>query len=88
MLLTLLELWQVLDSIALLVYPLLCDYGPEIPRDIFYPLQVRVLQFMSSHRNENQCFRMAEATGSFSSDFLLGPILTPTHHNRSLSSLI
>ena len=40
MLITLLEMWQAIDSIALMLYPLLADYGPEFPRDLLYPLQV------------------------------------------------
>ena len=43
MLITLLELWQTIDSIALKLYPLLADYEPEFPRDILYPLQVAQL---------------------------------------------
>lgn len=40
MLITLLEVWQSIDSIALMLYPLLADYEPEFPRDLLYPLQV------------------------------------------------
>ena len=43
MLITLLELWQTIDSIALKLYPLLAEYEPEFPRDILYPLQVAEL---------------------------------------------
>ena len=43
MLITLLELWQTIDSIALKLYPLLTDYQPEFPGDILYPLQVAQL---------------------------------------------
>ena len=43
MLITLLELWRMMDSIALELYPLLADYEPEFPRDILYPLQVAEL---------------------------------------------
>ena len=43
MLITLLELWQRIDSIALKLYPLLADYEPEFPHDILYPLQVAQL---------------------------------------------
>ena len=43
MLITLLEMWQAMDSVALTIYPLLADYDPEFPRDILYPLQVAQL---------------------------------------------
>ena len=43
MLITLLEMWQVIDSIALMLYPLLVGYEPEFPRDLLYPLQVAEL---------------------------------------------
>lgn len=43
MLITLLEMWQAVDSIALALYPLLAEYGPEFPRDLLYPLQVAEL---------------------------------------------
>lgn len=43
MLLTLLEMWQAIDSIVLLLYPLLADYEPGFPRDLLYPLQVAQL---------------------------------------------
>ena len=40
---TLLEMWQAIDSIALMLYPLLAEYEPEFPRDILYPLQITQL---------------------------------------------
>ena len=40
MLITLLELWQAIDSMALVLYPLLTEYEPQFPRDLLYPLQV------------------------------------------------
>ena len=43
MLLTLLEMWRAIDSIALVLYPLLADYEPDFPRDLLYPLQVAPL---------------------------------------------
>ena len=43
MIITLLEMWQAIDSIALVLYPLLAKYEPEFPRDLFYPLQVAQL---------------------------------------------
>ena len=43
MLITLLEMWQAIDSMACLLYPLLTDYEPEFPRDLFHPLQVAQL---------------------------------------------
>ena len=43
MLITLLELWQAVDSIAVMLYPLLAEYEPAFPRDILYPLQVAQL---------------------------------------------
>ena len=43
MLITLLEMWRAMDSIALVLYPLLADYEPEFPRDILYPLHVAQL---------------------------------------------
>lgn len=43
MLITLLEMWQAMDSFALTLYPLLADYEPEFPRGLLYPLQVTQL---------------------------------------------
>ncbi|CAF9942696.1 MAG: hypothetical protein ALECFALPRED_009917 [Alectoria fallacina] len=43
MIITLLEMWQAIDSIALILYPLLADYEPELPRDLLYSLQVAQL---------------------------------------------
>ena len=43
MFITLLEMWQAVDSIVLLLYPLLADYEPDFPRDLLYPLQVAQL---------------------------------------------
>ena len=43
MLITLLEMWQAIDSIALMLYPLLADYVPDFPRNLLYPLQVAQL---------------------------------------------
>ncbi len=40
MLITLLEMWQAIDSMVLKLYPLLADYEPEFPLDLLYPLQV------------------------------------------------
>lgn len=48
MLITLLEMWQAVDSIALMLYPLLADYEPELPQDLLYPLQVA--QLLDLHR--------------------------------------
>ena len=46
MIVTLLEMWQAIDSIAIILYPLLADYEPEYPRDILYPLQIAQLSDM------------------------------------------
>lgn len=43
MIVTLLEMWQAIDSIALMLYPLLAEYEPEFPRDILYSLQIAQL---------------------------------------------
>lgn len=43
MLITLLEMWQAIDSISLMLYPLLADYEPGFPRDLLYPLQIAQL---------------------------------------------
>ena len=43
MLVTLLEMWQAIDSIALMLYPLLANYEPAFPRDILHPLQIAQL---------------------------------------------
>lgn len=43
MLITLLEIWRAIDSIALMLYPLLADYEPEFPRDILHPLHAAQL---------------------------------------------
>ena len=46
MLITLLEMWQVIDSSALMLYPLLADYEPDFPQDLLYPLQIAQLSDM------------------------------------------
>ena len=61
MLITLLEMWQAIDSMACLLYPLLTDYAPEFHRDLFHPLQVTKLsdlqriqeveEYLESRRN-------------------------------------
>lgn len=43
MLITLLEIWRAIDSIALMLYPLLADYEPEFPRDLLYSLHAAQL---------------------------------------------
>lgn len=43
MLITLLEMWQAMDSSALTLYPLLANYEPEFPRGLLYPLQLSQL---------------------------------------------
>ena len=43
MLIMILEMWQGIDSIALMLYPLLADYELELPRDLLYPLQIAQL---------------------------------------------
>ena len=43
MLITLLEMWQAVDSIALTLYPLLAEYEPDFPQDLLYPLQATQL---------------------------------------------
>lgn len=43
MIITLLEMWQAMDSFALTLYPLLADYEPEFPRGLLYSLQVALL---------------------------------------------
>ena len=43
MLITLLEMWQAIDSMACMLYPLLADYEPDFPRDLLHPLQVAQL---------------------------------------------
>ena len=43
MIVTLLEMWRAVDSIALMLYPLLAEYEPDFPRDLLYPLQIAQL---------------------------------------------
>lgn len=43
MIVTLLEMWQAIDSITMKLYPLLAEYEPEFPRDLLYPLQIAQL---------------------------------------------
>ena len=40
MLITLMEMWQTVDSTTLTFYPLLAEYEMEFPPDLLYPLQV------------------------------------------------
>jgi len=44
MLLTIMELWQALDTLALRLYPLLREYNPGFPRNLLYPLQAASLR--------------------------------------------
>ena len=46
MLLTLMEVWVGLDSLAVRQYPLLVDYDPGFPKDLMYPLKVARLSDM------------------------------------------
>jgi len=43
MLLTIMEQWQALDTLALRQYPLLSKYNPGFPRSLLFPLQVTSL---------------------------------------------
>ena len=40
MVVNLLEIWQALDSTAVVLYPLLAEYEPGLPQDLLYSLQV------------------------------------------------
>ena len=46
MLLTLMEVWVGLDSLAVRQYPLLIDYDPGFPMDLMYPLKIARLSDM------------------------------------------
>lgn len=62
MIVTLLEIWQAIDSTALMIYPLLAEYEPEFPRDILYPLQIAQLsdlqrvQDIENYLEDRRCF--------------------------------
>lgn len=51
MLLTLMEVWVGLDSLAVRQYPLLVDYDPGFPMDLMYPLKVAFLTDMNRLQN-------------------------------------
>ncbi|KAF5344601.1 hypothetical protein D9758_013899 [Tetrapyrgos nigripes] len=46
MMLTLLELWVALDKVAVAAHPLLADYSPEVPTELFQPLLLRKGSFI------------------------------------------
>jgi len=46
MVLTIMELWQALDSLALRLFSQLSKYNPGFPRNLLYPLQVSSLEDM------------------------------------------
>ena len=57
MLITLMEIWQALDSTALKLYPLLADYDPGFPHDILYTLQIAQLADMQRLQNVERYLR-------------------------------
>lgn len=63
MLLIIIELWEVLDSLAIALYPLLAKYDPGFPRDILFSLQLseaedmrrlkKVEEYIDNRRNSS-----------------------------------
>ena len=54
MLLTLMEVWVGLDSLAVKQYPLLADYDPGFPMDLMYSLKIARLSDMQRLQNIEQ----------------------------------
>ena len=61
MLLTIAELWYALDRLAILLFPLLKQYSPEIPTDLFYPLLLPKSQDMQRLHTVEQHIRLRHA---------------------------
>ncbi|KAL8728585.1 MAG: hypothetical protein Q9166_005318 [cf. Caloplaca sp. 2 TL-2023] len=51
MILTLMEAWMGLDSLAVIMHPLLLDYDPGFPLDLMHPLKTAKLSDMHRLRN-------------------------------------
>lgn len=74
MLITILEMWQVLDTIALNLYPLLADYDPGFPSDLCYPLCVPKLADMQRLQNIEEYLKTRHDTATYPSYSLLGTL--------------
>ncbi|KAF5344605.1 hypothetical protein D9758_013897 [Tetrapyrgos nigripes] len=82
MMLTLLELWVALDKVVVAVHPLLADYSPEVPTELFQPLLLRKRSFIEqlirllghirerhSHATRGTVFTDSAGTSSFAVRF-------------------
>ena len=75
MLITLLEMWQAVDSIVLMLYPLLADYEPCLPRDILYPLQVAQLSDLRRVRDIENYLEHRRTVAKSSYPSIFGDVL-------------
>ncbi len=74
MLVTILEMWQVLDTIALSLYPLLADYDPGFPSDLCYPLCSPKLADMQRLQNMEEHLKTRHDTATYPSYSVLGTL--------------
>lgn len=72
MLLTLLELWQALDTIAIDLYPILGDFDPGFPQNLLYPLQVSELTDMCRLQKLEKYIERRHSSARFPMSHVLG----------------
>ncbi|KAK7442560.1 hypothetical protein VKT23_016158 [Stygiomarasmius scandens] len=78
MILTLFELWVALDRVVVAIHPLLAEYSPEIPQELFHPLLlrkessiqqlIRLLDYLR-RRHDNATYGTVYTDGSSSTSF-------------------
>lgn len=75
MLLTIMELWQALDSLTLRLFPLLGDYDTGFPRDLLYPLHAPSLEDMHRFQKVEDYIETRRNMASSSMPSIFGIIL-------------
>ncbi|KAK7447753.1 hypothetical protein VKT23_014011 [Stygiomarasmius scandens] len=78
MMLTFFELWVALDRVAVAIHPLLAEYSPEVPQELFHPLLlrkessiqqlIRLLDYLR-RRHDNATYGTVYTDGSSSTSF-------------------
>ena len=61
MLLTIAELWYAIDRVAILLFPLLKQYSPVVPTDLFYPLLLPKRHHLQRLQNVEQHIKFRHA---------------------------
>lgn len=72
MLLTLMELWQALDTIALELYPPLAKFDPGFPQNMLYPLQLSEFADMDRLHKIEKYLERRRSSAKSSLSFVLG----------------